>query len=152
MASGENVATADSPRKESSLESLPTSRSSLFIIVRGNDRPGIAMAFMKSLEGHDCQVIDVTQFLLEGLLVFTFALDVGEGSSFGLMKDLRHCADSQGMELDFHFPDVPLTEVKGDIEKKAVLAIGSSTSISATALCAVDAVLCQNGCVIEEIE
>jgi len=154
MASGENVATADSPRKESSLESLPTSRSSLFIIVRGKDRPGIAMAFMKSIEEHDCQVMDITQFLLEGLLVFTFVLDVGEGSSFRLMKDLRHCADSQGMELDFHFPDSPGAQevINKEIEKKAVLAVGSSTSVSATTMSAVAAVLTDTGCVIEEIE
>jgi phosphoserine phosphatase SerB len=133
-----------------------TSRSHVLIIVRGKDRPGIAMAFMKTLEGHDCQVVDITQFLLEGLLVFTFNLDVGEGSSFKLMKDLRLCADSQGMDLDFHFPDASSASgasvVDPNAEKKAVLAIGSSTSISATALSQVDQILCQSGCVIEEIE
>jgi len=132
---------------------MSTSRESLVIIVRGKDRPGIAMAIMQSIEEHDCQVMDITQFLLEGLLVFTFVLDIGEGSSFRLMKDLRHCSDKQGMELDFHFPDEkPLTRGKRDEAKQAVLAIGSSTSITATALCAVDQVLSQNGCVIEEIE
>jgi len=153
------MATPEKDTLESSLQGdnqTTMSRSSLFIIVRGKDRPGIAMAFMKSLEGHDAQVIDITQFLLEGLLVFTFVLDVGEGSSFRLMKDLRHCADSQCMELDFHFPDAPsdatMSEVETHETKKAVLSIGASASITANVLCAVDSVLCQNGCVIEEIE
>jgi phosphoserine phosphatase SerB len=133
-------------------------RESLVVIFRGKDRPGIAMAIMRSLEAHDCQVMDITQFLLEGLLVFTFVLDIGEGSSFRLMKDLRHCADSQSMELDFHFPDKKgIAERKQGqsrkIEaKKVMLAIGSTASITATALCTVDEVLCEHGCVVEEIE
>merc|ERR1719453_1790245 len=109
---------------------------------------------MNSLESHDCQVVDITQFLLEGMLVFTFNLDVGEGSSFKLMKDLRHCSDALGMDLDFHFPDAEPTRfaIDRDVEKKAIVTIGSTKSISASALCDVDTVLCRSGCVIEEIE
>jgi len=143
------------PEMAASGSTAKAGRSSLFVIVRGKDSPGIAMAFMKALEEHDCQVIDISQFLLEGLLVFSFVLDVGEGSSFKLMKDLRHCADSRSMELDFHFPDSPAAAQPMPThggEKKALLAIGSSTSVTGTVLSAVDVVLSENGCVIEEIE
>jgi len=131
-------------------EGTKSSRSSLFVTLRGKDRPGIAKAFMESLQGHDAQVMDITQFLLEGLLVFTFLLDVG--SSLGLMKDLKQCADSQGMDLDIHFPDISPPDIKQGGDKKAVLAIGSTACVTATTLCDVSAVLCQNGCVIDEIQ
>jgi len=128
-----------------------SARSGLTIISRGRDKPGIAMAFMKSLEGHDCQVMGITQFTLSGILVFTFELEIGEGSSYRLMKDLRLCADSQGMDLDFRFPDEKEVDPQRD-NRKAVLAIGSACSITPSALCEVDAVLSQNGCTVEEIE
>jgi len=146
-----------SPVKATEEISATADRSSLFIIVRGKDRPGIAMSFMRAIQDHDAQVMDITQFLLEGNLVFTFVLDVGEGSSFRLMKDLKQCSDTLGMEMDFHFPDVAPSDVQAggivqDSEKKAVLAIGSGSFISASTLCSITSVLCQHNCVIEEIE
>lgn len=127
------------------------SRSQLVVVGRGKDQPGIALSFMKSLEGHDCQVLDLTQFVLEGLLVFTFVLEVGEGGSFRLMKDLQDNAKHFDMTLDFHFPEAPVEQAPAD-EKRIVLSLCSGSSITATTLCAIDEILSEHNCVILEIE
>mmetsp|Transcript_64463 Transcript_64463/g.100512 ORF Transcript_64463/g.100512 Transcript_64463/m.100512 type:complete len:851 (-) Transcript_64463:371-2923(-) len=126
------------------------SRSQLVVVGRCKDQPGIAMAFMKSLESYDCQVLDLTQFVLEGSLVFTFVLEVGEGSSFRLMNDLQENSKQFEMTLDFHFP--PTTTQAPVDEKRLVLSLCSRTSIRASTLCAIDEVLSAHQCVVLEIE
>mmetsp|Transcript_37398 Transcript_37398/g.59211 ORF Transcript_37398/g.59211 Transcript_37398/m.59211 type:complete len:861 (-) Transcript_37398:219-2801(-) len=127
------------------------SRSQLVVVGRGKDQPGIALAFMKSLEGHDCQVLDLSQFVLEGLLVFTFVLEVGEDGSFRLMKDLQDNAKQLDMTLDFHFPQASVDQAPAD-EKRVVLSVCSRASITAATLCSIDEVLSEHGCVVLEIE
>lgn len=128
-------------------------RNALTVIGRGTDRPGIASAFMKSLEGHDCRVMSITQYLLSGALVFTFELEVGEEGSYRLMKDLRACGDATGLSLEFLFPDaIAAKDEQQSQEKKAVLSISTSKDIKPSELCGIDTVLSEKGCVIEEIE
>lgn len=117
----------------------------------GADKPGICQAFLKKVEEHNSEVLDMAQFLLGGGLLFTFVLKVDEEKSFALMKSLRACAKDVGLELDFYFPNAAeVPEAEGGIE--AVIALVSSQAITPALMMDVDKVLWGHGCVVLEIE
>lgn len=116
----------------------------------GTDKPGISHAFVKVVEEHSCRILDMSQFLLEGSLMFNFVLHVGDQSSMALMKDLTRCAKELELQLDFHFPES--TEVDGAGENVAVIFIVSSQKITPALLHEVDEVLAEQGCMVMQIE
>eukprot|EP00435_Cladocopium_sp_Y103_P067771 s1551_g30.t1 len=117
----------------------------------GADKPGICQAFLKKVEEHNSEVLDMAQFLLGGGLMFTFVLKVDEEKSFALMKSLRACAKDVGLELDFYFPNAAeVPEAEGGNE--AVIALVSSQAITPALMMDVDKVLWGHGCVVLEIE
>lgn len=117
----------------------------------GADKPGICQAFLKKVEEHNSEVLDMAQFLLGGGLLFTFVLKVDEEKSFALMKSLRACAKDVGLELDFYFPNAAeVPEAEGGNE--AVIALVSSQAITPALMMDVDKVLWGHGCVVLEIE
>jgi len=108
---------------------------------------------MKAVLDHKCQVSDMAQFVLEGSLMFTFVLHVGDKSSMGLMKELTRSAKEQRVQLDFFFPGSSQAHdgiAKG--EQVAVVSIVSCQEITPALLCGLDAVLLEHRCVIKEIE
>lgn len=129
-----------------------TSQDVLVVRGWGGDAPGIAESFMKAVNDNGCDVLDIAQFVLEGSLMFTFVLRVGDESSMGLMKGLSRCAQEKGLQLDFYFPDHLPENGKNPGEQIAVLSVVSEKEITPTLLCGLDAVLSENGCVIKEIE
>lgn len=118
----------------------------------GVDKPGIAEAFTKVVTKHDCRVLDMAQFLLEGSIMFTFVLNSSGGDSVGLMKELTQCATERGLRVSFHFPDVGQVEAVDVAENIAVLSIVSKEALTPALLFNLDAVLCKHGCVVHEIE
>lgn len=139
---------------ESSMNKAPQGAQSVMVVRGwGADEPGIAEAFMQVVLNNNCKVLDIAQFVLEGSLMFTFVLDVGDQSTMGLMKELTRCAKDCSLQLDFYFPDSSQTGiVKASDEHVAVLSIVSPKEITPALLCSVDAVLCEHGCVVKEIE
>lgn len=92
----------------------PKSPHHAVISVRGwgEDRPGIAHSMTQIAVQHGAEVLDVTQFILKGSLLFAFTVDVGAGrggpsgvSSLNLLHQLQRCASDLRLKLDFHFPD-----------------------------------------------
>ncbi|CAK0852225.1 unnamed protein product [Prorocentrum cordatum] len=117
----------------------------------GADGPGIAQAFTHVTTRHECRILDIAQFLLEGSLMFTFVLSV-RGSA-KLMQELAECAKERGFQLDFHFPtsaslDSPAS--RGD--NQVVISVVSTETITPALLYDLDGVLCDHGCVVHEIE
>jgi phosphoserine phosphatase SerB len=131
----------------------------------GLDAPGIANAFLAVVDNHNCRVVDVGQFLLEGFLMFTFVVQVNEKDGMVLMKDLEQCSKSRNMKLDFHFPDSREVAVEatspaspgshsGNSSKNggvAVLSVVSTSPITPGLLYDIDGVLCEHGCVVHDI-
>jgi len=121
--------------------------------VWGADEPGIAEAFMKVVVDHKCQVLDLAQFVLDGSLMFTFVLRVGDQSSMGLMKELTRSAKEHQLQLDFYFPDsCHLEGARPGGELVAVVSVVSPKEITPALLCGLDSVLNEHGCVVKEIE
>eukprot|EP00931_Biecheleriopsis_adriatica_P074947 TRINITY_DN48914_c1_g1_i1.p1 TRINITY_DN48914_c1_g1~~TRINITY_DN48914_c1_g1_i1.p1 ORF type:complete len:883 (-),score=223.96 TRINITY_DN48914_c1_g1_i1:52-2700(-) len=71
---------------------------------RGRDRPGICDAFVRVVVDNGCRLMDMAQFLLEGILVFTFVFCLDKQDSMRIIMDLLQCAKATGLVLDFHFP------------------------------------------------
>mmetsp|Transcript_55360 Transcript_55360/g.177564 ORF Transcript_55360/g.177564 Transcript_55360/m.177564 type:complete len:863 (+) Transcript_55360:57-2645(+) len=124
------------------------------LVVRGwgADKPGISDSFVKVVVQHHCRVLDMAQFLLEGSLLCTFVLYVGDQSSMALMKDLSKCAKEKDLQLDFHFPDAGELDSLGASENVAAISVVSKGRISPALLHDVDTVLCSQGCAVVEIE
>lgn len=117
----------------------------------GEDKPGIAQAFMAVVARHQCRPLDMTQFLLEGTLMFTFVLKVLERSE-DLMRDVAACADERGLQLDFHFPEADQLETRdagGDNE--VAISVVSPEPISPALLYDLDGVLLEHGCAVYQI-
>jgi phosphoserine phosphatase SerB len=117
----------------------------------GMDAPGIANRFLAVVDSHNCRVVDMAQFLLEGSLMFTIVVQVTEMDGMALMKDLEQCAKSQSMQLDFHFPDsnaIHSSDAKGGV---AILSVVSTSPITPALLHDLDGVLCEHGCVVQDI-
>lgn len=132
-------------------------RSVMVVRGWGSDRPGIAEAFMKVLMGASAQVLDISQFLLEGSLMFSFVLQVEDQGSMALMKNLRHCAKEQGLTLDFHVHGVDEFDsanagVRASDSREAVFSIVSKEPITPAMLYEMDEVLCKHACTVSEIE
>jgi len=124
------------------------------LVVRGwgQDSPGIAEAFIKTVADHKCKVVDVSQFLLEGSLMFTLALQVADGSSVLLMKDLQQCAKDRKLQIEFHFSDAPAVGKDQKADKFALLSVVTPSSITPKLLHDIDHVLSEHGCVVRDIE
>ncbi|CAK0873358.1 unnamed protein product [Prorocentrum cordatum] len=117
----------------------------------GEDKPGIAGAFMAVVARHQCRPLDMTQFLLEGTLMFTFVLKVLENAE-GLMRDVAACADERGLQLDFHFAEADQLEARdagGDNE--VAISVVSPEPISPALLYDLDGVLLEHGCAVHQI-
>lgn len=121
----------------------------------GVKEPGVTEAFMKVLSAHDCEVLDIAQFVLEGSVMFTFVLQLRDEGSTGLMEELTGCAKGCGVHLDFHFPDssqVKPAGVGNTGDNAAVLSIVSTGEITPALLCGLDDVLGEHGCVVTDIK
>lgn len=118
----------------------------------GADKPGIAEAFTKVVAQHGGGILDMAQFNLEGSIMFTLVLSGGPGGSLGLMKDLTQCAEDRGLQVSFHFPDRGQVEGVQADENVAAVSIVSTQAITPALLHDLDAVLCEQGCVVHEIE
>jgi len=118
----------------------------------GMDRPGIANAFLKVVVECNCQVLDMAQFLLEGSLMFTFVLNVGDQSSMKLMKALTKSAHDFSMQVNFHFPDSDAPHSEDVAKSEALISLVSVKKLSPALLFDIDTVLCEHGCVVHEIE
>lgn len=127
------------------------SQSVLVVRGYGTDKPGICEAFLQVVANHHCRVLDMGQFLLEGSLMLTVVLHVGDSSAVDLMKALTQCAKERSMQLDFHFPDSQVVAAE-EGNNVAVLAVVSSQAITPALLYDLDTVLCEHGCVVQEIE
>lgn len=117
----------------------------------GQDKPGIAEAFMKIVVEFKSEVLDMAQFLLGGGLMFTFVIKVCDEKSMGLMKSLTACAKAMGLQLSFHFPDAN-KEMEAEGDNEAVIALVSAQVITPALLLDVDKVLVAHNCVVHEIE
>jgi len=132
---------------------VPAEHNVMVIRGWGADKPGISTAFMQVVVRHNCSVVDLAQFLLEGSLMFTFVLNIsGVQSSSGLMADLTQCAQEKQLQLDFHFPAGSEIEDADTSENVAAILIVSTQAISAKLLHDMDKILGEQGCVIVEIE
>mmetsp|Transcript_84511 Transcript_84511/g.149600 ORF Transcript_84511/g.149600 Transcript_84511/m.149600 type:complete len:842 (-) Transcript_84511:234-2759(-) len=117
----------------------------------GQDRPGIAEAFMKIVLEEESQVLDMAQFLLGDSLMFTFVLKVSDNKSIGLMRCISACAKELGLQLNFHFPDA--SQVAAEVtDSEAVITLVSSKVITTGLLLDVDKELSAQKCVVHEIE
>mmetsp|Transcript_25341 Transcript_25341/g.58901 ORF Transcript_25341/g.58901 Transcript_25341/m.58901 type:complete len:866 (+) Transcript_25341:37-2634(+) len=123
--------------------------SLLTVIARGKDRPGIADAFLKVTVSHKCELRDLAQFMIEGMLVFTFVLEVADQSSLKLIRDMKKCAKDHGMEVEYDFPEGTRDEVD---ESMALLSLVSTSGITPALLHGLDSALAKHGCVVHEIE
>eukprot|EP00928_Gymnodinium_smaydae_P007523 TRINITY_DN1269_c0_g3_i1.p1 TRINITY_DN1269_c0_g3~~TRINITY_DN1269_c0_g3_i1.p1 ORF type:complete len:889 (+),score=246.64 TRINITY_DN1269_c0_g3_i1:53-2719(+) len=124
------------------------------LVVRGwgRDRPGVTKAFMEIAAAYECKVNDMSQFLLDSSLMFTFVLSVGDRISTHLMKALTECAKELDLHLDFHFRETRQVEEVKAGRNVAVISVVSSGAITPALLYDLDAVLCEHGCSVYEID
>lgn len=118
----------------------------------GQDKPGIAEGFIKVVEEHGSQVLDMAQFLLGDCLMFTFVLNVSDTSSIGLMKSITECAKQLGLQLNFHFPGETEVETEDSSGNEAIISLVSAQSVTPQMLADVDNILSAHQCVVHEIE
>mmetsp|Transcript_32939 Transcript_32939/g.60267 ORF Transcript_32939/g.60267 Transcript_32939/m.60267 type:complete len:868 (-) Transcript_32939:159-2762(-) len=123
------------------------------VVVRGwgGDRPGIALACVKVAQEHGCQILDMSQFLLHGALMFTFVLQVPPGGVDSLRKGLTDCHATLELQIDFNV--LCSQQVCAAREgREAVAYLVSPDLISLDLLYDLDTVLASHGCVLREIE
>jgi len=118
----------------------------------GADQPGISSAFLKVVVNCSCKVLDMAQFLLEGSLMFTFVLNVGDHSLMQVMKSLTKSASDFGLQVNFHFPDSKDVHSEDACKSEAVISLVSCKKLSPAFIFDIDRVLCEHGCVVHEIE
>mmetsp|Transcript_59833 Transcript_59833/g.142526 ORF Transcript_59833/g.142526 Transcript_59833/m.142526 type:complete len:873 (+) Transcript_59833:52-2670(+) len=134
---------------------MPPQGNGVTLIVRGwgGDKPGISLACVKVVQSHDCAVLDMSQFLMHGALMFTCVLQVKDASLETLQKDLRECFTAQGLQLDFSVCGPGHIAPFGrDEGREAVAYLVSAEPISLGLLYDLDSVLCEHGCILREIE
>merc|ERR1719424_1359650 len=68
------------------------------------------------------------------------------------MKDLEKCAKDKGMQVEFHFSDESSVDKADSSDKIAILSVVTPSAITPKLLHALDTVLCENGCVVRDIE
>lgn len=130
---------------------VSSERNVVVVIGRGADGPGIAEAFVKVAARNGCQVLDLVQFLMEGTLVFTFVLQLGEASSVRVLQELLDTGRGRGLKIDFHFRPHD-DEVDNASQCAASISIVSPKAISPSLLHDMDRALAEHGCVCNEIE
>jgi len=133
---------------------MSTEHAQKVIVCRcwGDDKLGIADAFMRVIAEHGCQIIDLSQFILEDRLLFACELQVAAEASDKLVAQLNGCAKEHSLDIDLYFPDKVDAGAEDASDSVAVLSLVSKGDVSKGLLCSVDEVLCQHGCAIREIE
>jgi|EP00927_Polykrikos_kofoidii_P072452 phosphoserine phosphatase len=124
------------------------------LVVRcwGRDRPGICQQIVKIASFHEGKVLDMSQFLLDGCLMFTFVLWTTDNSSIEMMQDLTSGAKALDMKLDFHaVGSETLNRVEAH-DKMASVSVVSSSAITPALLRDLDSVFSEHGCVVLDID
>jgi len=128
-----------------------TDGGSLVVRGWGQDGPGTVESFMEVVVAHNCKLEDMTQFLLEGSLVLTFVLNITNGSSMLLVRDLQECAKKKHMQLDFHVVGASLAQ-SSTHKNVAIASVVSSLPITAKLVYDLDLTLSQHGCSVLGVE
>jgi phosphoserine phosphatase len=112
---------------------LSLSRHILVVDARGLNKVGITKAFIDGINGscQGAQILDVVQYVIEGSLSITFMIEMGEGSSMMLMKEMLRVARELEMQLDFRFPECyqefGLEPVEGNVISVGIVLTSSLT-------------------------
>jgi len=129
-----------------------SSKSEMVFRCWGPDTLGLVEVLMKVVMDHEAEVRDIGQFLLEGNLMLALALRVSDRKAMALMRELARRAKEHRLQTDFHFPESGEDIACGVQSKVAVLSIVTPREITPALLCEVDKVLCENKCVVDQID
>lgn len=85
-----------------------TASDRAIITVLGSDRPGIVAAVTGCLAGHDINILDISQTILQGIFTMTMLVDMGASDvDFATVQDqLSELSTSLGVQITLQREDV----------------------------------------------
>ena len=77
------------------------------ITVLGSDRSGIVAAVTGVLAGHEVNILDISQTILQGIFTMTMLVELGESVEFSELKGkLDDLSESLGVQITLQREDV----------------------------------------------
>lgn len=85
-----------------------TASDRAIITVLGSDRPGIVAAVTGCLAGHDINILDISQTILQGIFTMTMLVDMGASDvDFATVQDqLSELSTNLGVQITLQREDV----------------------------------------------
>ncbi len=85
-----------------------TASDRAIITVLGSDRPGIVAAVTGCLAGHDINILDISQTILQGIFTMTMLVDMGASDvDFATVQDqLSELSANLGVQITLQREDV----------------------------------------------
>lgn len=84
------------------------SKTRAIITVLGSDRPGIVAAVTGALAGHDANILDISQTILQGIFTMTMIcdLDPSDADFAHISAELDELSQRLGVQITFQREDV----------------------------------------------
>jgi ACT domain-containing protein len=84
------------------------SKTRAIITVLGSDRPGIVAAVTSALAGHDANILDISQTILQGIFTMTMLVDLaGSSADFSAIQDqLAQISSELGVQITMQREEV----------------------------------------------
>ncbi len=84
------------------------SKTRAIITVLGSDRPGIVAAVTGALAGHDANILDISQTILQGIFTMTMLVDLaGSSADFSVIQDqLAQISSELGVQITMQREEV----------------------------------------------
>lgn len=77
------------------------------VTVLGSDRSGIVAAVTGVLAGHEVNILDISQTILQGIFTMTMLVELGESAEFSELKGkLDDLSESLGVQITLQREDV----------------------------------------------
>lgn len=77
------------------------------VTVLGSDRSGIVAAVTGVLAGHEVNILDISQTILQGIFTMTMLVELGESVEFSELKGkLDDLSESLGVQITLQREDV----------------------------------------------
>lgn len=77
------------------------------ITVLGSDRPGIVAAVTRDIASFNCNILDISQTILQGIFTMTMLVELASIDDFGGLKDaLEKTGSELGVQVQLQREDV----------------------------------------------
>jgi|EP00927_Polykrikos_kofoidii_P073588 phosphoserine phosphatase len=118
----------------------------------GRDAPGLAHAIVKIAGDNGGTLLDMSQFLLEAVLMFTCVLRADGGNSMKMMQDMTSGAKASDLKLDFYAVSTDTVRSLETQDNMVSVSVVSPGPIAPCLLRDLDSVLHRHGCVVLDIQ